>query len=484
MRERLPGAALFSLVTFSAWSCAGGSPASGGQPIPEESIRALPTAASSVAANRPHVATGPLPPPAPISTVDKDGELIDPIAGLQALLDAGEVTFSFDSVTGYLPSVLAALDIPLSSQTLIFSRTSLQTMNISPWAPRGIYFNDDVYIGYVSDESPILEIGSVDPDDGGTFYILPQDPDSPPNFLRQTRDCLGCHEAGPTMRVPGFLVRSTVVDRHGWTIRTLHDEQVTDRTPWEERFAGWYVTGTHSGASHGGNVRAELESHEVDNPDQFAASFDLSGGGNVTDISDRLDLSVYLSEHSDLVALLALTHQSRIHNVITTVHRTVEEALRDQTAARVTRGIEIPESGLTATTEVRIDSSVEQLVREMLFTNEAPLPGPVQGSTSFAAEFEARGPFDAQGRTLRTFDLQTRLFRYPLSYLVYTEAFDAIPELAKSRVYSRFEDVLSGRDQSEDFGHLDPSMRAAIRRILMETKPDFAAAVRQIGRER
>jgi hypothetical protein len=428
--------------------------------------------------SRPHIPTGRLPAPAPISTVDADGELIDPIVSLQALLDAGEVTFSYDSVTGYLPSVLAALDIPLSSQTLIFSRTSLQTMNISPWAPRGVYFNDEVYIGYVSDESPILEVASVDPDDGGAFYILPQDPTSPPNFLRQTRDCLGCHQAAPTMRVPGFLVRSTVVDRHGWTINTLHDDQVTDRTPWEERFVGWYVTGTHGGASHGGNVRAELESHEVDNPSAFADDFDLAGGGNVTDISDRLDMSVYLSEHSDLVALLVLTHQTRIHNVITTLHSTIDEALRDQTAARVTLGIEIPEGGLTPTTEVRIDSAVDQLVREMFVSKEAPIPGPVRGTTTFVEDFEGRGPFEAQGRTLRTFDLQTRLFRYPLSFLVYSESFDALPELAKSRVLARFDDVLSGRDQSTEFEHLDTATRAAIRDILMETKPDFAAAVR------
>jgi hypothetical protein len=477
MRDRLPLIALFSVATWSAWACTGGPPVTAAQPAPDGSTTGAQTRSTSGFTNRPHIPTGPLPAPAPISAVDADGELVDPIASLQSLLEAGEVTFSFDSVTGYLPSVLAALDIPLSSQTLIFSRTSLQTMNISPWAPRGVYFNDDVYVGYVSDESPMLEIGAVDPDDGGTFYILPQDPDSPPGFLKQTRDCLGCHEAGPTMRVPGFLVRSTVVDRHGWTIRTLHDEQVTDRTPWDERFAGWYVTGTHEGPSHGGNVRAELESHEVDNPDQFAASFDLAGGGNVTDISDRLDLSVYLSGHSDLVALLVLTHQSRIHNVITTVHATVEEALRDQTAARVTRGIEIPESGLTATTEVRIDSAVEQLVREMFFSREAPIPGPVRGTTTFAQDFEARGPFDHLGRTLRSFDLETRLFRYPLSFLVYTEAFDAIPDVAKSRVYDRIDEVLTGQDQSDDFAHLDADVRAAIRDILMETKADFAAAV-------
>lgn len=477
MRDRLPLIALLGAATWSAWACAAAPRVPEALPTPDESVIEDQTGSSPAFTNRPHVPTGPLPAPAPISAVDENGQLVDPIASLQALLDAGEVTFSFDSVTGYLPSVLAALDIPLSSQTLIFSRTSLQTMNISPWAPRGVYFNDDVYIGYVSDESPILEIGAVDPDDGGTFYILPQDPDSPPAFLKQTRDCLGCHEAGPTMRVPGFLVRSTVVDRHGWTIRTLHDEQVTDRTPWDERFAGWYVTGTHEGPSHGGNVRAELESHEVDNPDHFAATFDLAGGGNVTDLSDRLDLSVYLSEHSDVVALLVMTHQSRIHNVITTVHTTVEEALRDQTAARVTRGIEIPESGLTATTEVRIESAVEQLVREMFFSREAPIPGPVRGTTTFAEDFESRGPFDQQGRTLRSFDLETRLFRYPFSFLVYSEAFDAIPDVAKSRLYARIDDVLSGREQSAEYAHLDADTRTAIRDILMQTKADFAAAV-------
>lgn len=465
-------------ATLSVLACAGGTTPTVDRAAPSSTAGAASDASPRPpVANRPHVPSGPLPAPAPVSIVGPDGELIDPVASLQALLDAGEVTFSYDSVTGYLPSVLAALDIPVESQTLIFSRTSLQTMNISPWAPRGVYFNDDVYIGYVSDESQILEVAAQDPDDGSAFYILPQDPDAPPRFIRQTRDCLGCHQAAPTMRVPGVLVRSTVVDRHGWTINTLHDDQVTDRTPWEERFAGWYVTGTHGGASHGGNVRAELESHEVDNPSEYVSSFDLAGGGNVTDISDRLDLSVYLSEHSDLVALLVLTHQTRIHNVITTVHTAVAEALRDQTAARVTLGIEIPESGLTPTTEVRIDSAVDQLVREMLFSDEAPIPGPVTGTSSFAEDFEARGPFDKRGRTLRAFDLQTRLFRYPLSFLVYTPAFDALPELALSRVYTRLDDVLSGRDRSEDFAHLDAETRSAIREILLETKPEFAAAV-------
>lgn len=477
-RSGLPQIALVAGVLSWGTACAGGGTSGPADPPRTTRQQATGTPSPTLSADaKPHVPTIALPPVAPISATDEDGEWIDPIESLQALLDAGEVDFEYDPVTGYLPALLAALDIPVSSQTLIFSRTSLQTEKIAPWAPRGVYFNDDVYIGYVSDDSPMLEIASIDPDDGGIFYVLPQDPSAPPNFLHETRLCLGCHEANPTMNVPGVLVRSTLTDRMGRPIQTLQSEQVTDQTPWHERFAGWYVTGTHGGPSHGGNVRAELESFEVDNAQQFLRDFDLSGGGNMTDLTGQFDVSVYLSEHSDLVALLVLTHQTRVHNVITHVHRTVEDALRDQTAARITLGVEIPESGLTPTTEIRIESAVDQMVREMFFSGAVPIPGPVRGTSTYAEEFEARGPFDSEGRTLREFELDTRLFRYPLSFLVYTDAFDALPDLAKDRAFRRFEEVLSGADTSEDFAHLDAATRTAIREILLATKPDFAAFV-------
>ena len=73
----------------------------------------------------------------------------DPIARLQSQLDAGEIALAHDSLLGYLPALLKTLRIPVSSQGLVFSRTSLQTDKITPWSPRAIYFNDDVYIGYV-----------------------------------------------------------------------------------------------------------------------------------------------------------------------------------------------------------------------------------------------------------------------------------------------------------------------------------------------
>ena len=424
-----------------------------------------------------HTPTGLLPAAAPVTTYGPNGERVDAIGSLQALLDAGEVTFSHDSVTGYLPSLLAALDIPISSQSLIFSRTSLQTEMIAPWAPRAVYFNDDIYIGYVQ-ESPMLEVASVDPDGGSAFYILPQDPATPPKFRREGALCLGCHTAGVTEGVPGVMVRSVFTGRQGRPVTVLHEGATTDQTPMADRFSGWYVTGTHAGASHGGNVRADVESHEVENTDAYLGEFDMTTGANVTDLTDRFDTSVYLSEHSDLVALLVLAHQTRVHNIITLAAKLYDEALAKQEARRVTTGEQIPEGGLTASADFDINGAVDRLVRAMLFSRAAPLEGPLAGTSGFADEFTARGPVDSRGRSLRDFNLDDRLFEYPLSFLVYTDAFDALPPMVKDRFYRRVDSVLAGTDQSGDFEHLTPALRTAIRDILVATKPDFEAALR------
>jgi hypothetical protein len=84
---------------------------------------------------------------------------------------------------------------------------------------------------------------------------------------------------------------------------------------------------------------------------------------------------------------------------------------------------------------------------------------------------------DGQGRSLRDFDLETRVFRYPLSYLVYSAAFDALPQGAREMVYERFAAVLRGEDRSEPFARLSDGDRAAILAILAATKPEFAASL-------
>jgi hypothetical protein len=104
----------------------------------------------------------------------------------------------------------------------------------------------------------------------------------------------------------------------------------------------------------------------------------------------------------------------------------------------------------------------------MLFTEEAPLTARVTGTSAFAGEFAAEGPKDSKGRSLRDFDLRTRLFKYPCSYLIYSEAFDALPGALKETIYKRLFDILTGKDKASE--SIQPQTRLAILEILRETK--------------
>jgi len=399
----------------------------------------------------------------------------DPVALLDERIKEGEVAVTADEQHGYLQALLDALDVPVSSQGLVFSRTSLQTDRISPWAPRALYFNDDVYVGWVQN-SPTLEIAAIDPDEGAVFYTVSQDGGDRPIFQRQTTTCLMCHESrAVTGGIAGVIVRSVLTDRLGYVIGSLQEGSVTDRTPLEERFGGYYVTGTHGDPGHAGNTLSPLLSHEVTDIDAYLNDFDLTANGNISDLSGRFDVAPYLSGHSDLVALLVLAHQARVHNSIIRARETAREAFRDQAARLRSSGEPPPASGVLPATQHRIDAAIDRLLRDMLLVREATLNGPLQGTSGYAEEFAARGPTDSRGRSLRDLDLNQRLFRYPFSFLIYTESFDALPDIVKEGFYSRLEAVLDGSDRSADFAHLSAADRTAIGDILADTKPEFAA---------
>jgi hypothetical protein len=109
----------------------------------------------------------------------------------------------------------------------------------------------------------------------------------------------------------------------------------------------------------------------------------------------------------------------------------------------------------------------------MLFADETPLPAPIEGVSTFTKTFPERGPRDRRGRSLRDFDLQTRLFRYPLSYLVYSAQFDALPDSVRNRVYRSLYTILSGADQSPKFARVSATDRKSVLEILRETKPNL-----------
>ena len=122
-----------------------------------------------------------------------------------------------------------------------------------------------------------------------------------------------------------------------------------------------------------------------------------------------------------------------------------------------------------------LDEAIDDLVGHMLFVDEAPLRSPVAGVSTFTRTFPNRGPRDTRGRSLRDFDLQSRLFRYRLSYMIYSEVFDGLPARLQERVYRRLHDVLTGEDTRPRFAGLSASDRRSALEILLETKPSLPA---------
>ena len=392
----------------------------------------------------------------------------DRIARLQASIDAGAASLEFDPQRGYLPSLLRALEIPVSSQGLVFSRTSLQVDRIAPWTPRAVYFSDDAYVGWVQ-EGPIMEIATVDPKLGAVFYTLRQEQAARPVFERQGRTCLQCHDSSSTTGgVPGLIMRSVFPDRYGYVVPS-EQGVTTDRTPLADRWGGWYVTGNLGNQPHMGNIAAPLVGHEIANPAAYLTKLRAEPSRPVADLSERFDSAPYLTPHSDAVALMVLAHQASIHNLITAATYEARRAEYDDQMAGSAR----VDGAVSEGARVRIETAGERLVRAMLFVKEAPLAQPVSGTSGFAAEFARRGTRDQKGRSLRDLDLTRRLFRYPLSYLIYSESFDAMPAPVRTYVYRRLREVLSGQDDRTEFAHLSPADRDAVREILEETKPEF-----------
>jgi hypothetical protein len=296
-----------------------------------------------------------------------------------------------------------------------------------------------------------MELASVDPKLGTVFYTISQDPSGPPRFEREGQTCLVCHDSSSvTGGVPGLIVRSVMPDRYGYGITPIGRSVTTDQTPIEERWGGWYVTGTHGAQQHMGNVLVPALAHEIGNVKSYLAKTPPPPAGNVTSLNDRFDTSAYLTGHSDLVALMVLSHQAYVHNLITVANYAARRGAED------------------------IAPAAEPLVRALFFSRAAAWNGKMAGTSPFAAEFAGRGPRDAKGRSLRDLDLEHRLFRYPLSYLIYSESFDALPRAARDYVYRRIREVLTGADTSREFAHLGDADRQAILEILEETKPDFA----------
>jgi hypothetical protein len=367
------------------------------------------------------------------------------ISRLQKKLDSGTAKLEWDNKFGYLPSILKHLEVPASSQMLVFSKTSLQRERINPENPRALYFNDDVYLGWIPG-APLIELSVADPKLGGVFYTLEQKKLERPAFKR-TDQCLECHASTKSMGVPGHLVRSFETDEDGVVDLASGTSQVNHRTPFEERWGGYYVTGTHGDQTHRGNLigKAAFEKQKSD----------PNHAGNLKDLSKFINADKYKSPGSDIVALMVLEHQTHMHNYIARLN--FEAAIAMKTYGHVNY----------------LKSIVEGFVRYMLFAEEVPLTAKITGTSRFQSDFEKLGPRDSKGRSLRELELTERMFKYPCSYLIYSEAFQSLPAALKEKIYARLFEILTGKDTSDTYEALSSETRRAILEILADTKSDL-----------
>jgi hypothetical protein len=384
------------------------------------------------------------------------------VTRLQDRIAEGATKLDFGPEHGYLRSVLRALDVPESSQVLVFSKTSLQRERISPKTPRAIYFNDDVMVGFCL-RGGVIELAAADEVVGTAFYTLAQARAEAPTPRRQTESCMLCHSSSSNQGFPGHLVRSLFVDRQGQPLLSSGSFRTDHSSPLAERWGGWYVTGTSGGQRHMGNLisRGPGRPEDADNAD----------GVNVTDLKDRLTVGLYPTPHSDIVALMVLEHQVGMLNRLARAGLETRMALHYEREMNKALGRPADEQSDSARSRIR--SVGDAVVRYMLLSDEASLTDRIEGTSPFASDFAARGPRDSKGRSLRDLDLKSRLFRYPCSYLIYSRAFDSLPGEVKDHVYQRLWEILNGRASEKDEPRLAPEDRQAILEILRETKPEL-----------
>ena len=372
----------------------------------------------------------------------------DPFSRIMGGLASGEIALDRTDEKRFLTSLLSVLGVPASSQMLVFSTTSLQLSLISPANPRALYFNDEVYVGYIPGGR--IEIVSVDPEWGGIFYIFDIPREGRPLQFERSDRCMNCHARDDTGQVPGLVVKSVIPGTGGGSLTAYRIGQSGHTIPLEQRFGGWHVTGADSFTNHHGNVtgtQSEGKLTKIPNPPGVRFRWDR-----------------YLVPRSDLLPQLVHEHQVGFAN-------------RVAHAAYLTREILTESAGqLSAAQAAEMDEAARNLTRYLLFADEAPLPaGGVAGDADFKADFLRHRRTAPDGESLKDFDLTTRLFRHRCSYLIYAPSFAQLPAVLKQRVYQHLGRVLRGDEISPDFAYLPVAERQSIRTILKATLTDLPA---------
>ncbi|MDO8541837.1 MAG: hypothetical protein Q7S40_15480 [Opitutaceae bacterium] len=399
------------------------------------------------------------PPIAYSATAPKDA-----VVRLQEQIKRGELQFR-GSDLDVLQTLLRALDVPAPSQVVVFSKTSLQRGRIRPKNPRAIYFSDTAYVGWVP--GGLIEVATIDPQLGPVFYSL--DPqaarEAGPKFHRDT-DCLRCHGDMFVRGIPAVFARSLFPTATGEMLLRHGSTVVDDRTPFETRWGGWYVTGYTGKLPHRGNTFATEENDQL----VFEAT-----GRRPENVRDYFDPKNYPCDTSDIVALLVIEHQMAMQNSLTRAGLGARKMLAYQKGLQLTFKEPVTDEPAYDSVKSVFASAVEDVLDHLLFREEAALPDGVVGSERFRQTFGEKAPRSSKGHSLKELVLRGHMFANRCSYLIYSPSFRELPPSLKSRILTRLQDVLLNRDRSSRFAYLPADEKQRIYDILRETHPDAKA---------
>ena len=388
----------------------------------------------------------------------------DALTALQQRIAAGDIKFAGDDAR-IVRALLAALKVPVESQVLVFSKTSLQRGRISPQRPRALYFSDSMYVGWVP--GGLVEVTAIDPELGPVFYAfdLPETRGQPPQFARDS-DCLRCHGGTFVREVPGVFARSVFPSTTGEPLLRYGTQIVDDETPFVERWGGWYVTGYHGTESHRGNTFGSERGDQL----VFAPV-----ESRPDTLKEFFDTAEYLAPTSDVVALLVFEHQMGVQNALTRAGFAARRMIAYQHGLQTSFKEPVTDEPAYDSVKSVFASSVEEVVDRLLFRRAAPLPEGVDGSEAFRKSFAQDAPRSRAGHALKDLQLRGRLFASRCSYLVYSATFRALPAPLKNRILDRLRAALLSRDPKDRYAYLEPEEKARIYEILGETHPDARA---------
>ena len=367
----------------------------------------------------------------------------DPFTKFTNRVERGEV--KLDASTGekeFITGLLGQLGIPVGSQLWVFSATSLQSGRISVRNPRALYFNEDMYIGYVPGGQ--VEVASLDSELGTIFYIFDMPTGNSPVRFQRSERCMNCHAGEAQYRVPGLAVESVISGPNAGSLDAFRRGESGHTIPLEKRWGGWHVTGAPASLKHHGNVTGRSQGGKL-------TMIDVPPGGS-------FDMARYPVSTSDVLPHLIFEHQVGFTNRVTE-------------ARYLTRAALAAGKGRISSEDAKmLDTKAAELTRYILFADEAPLPREgITGDARFKEEFLRTRKAAPDGTSLKDFDLRTRLFKHRCSYMIYSRAFTTLPKEFKDRVYARLSVALSETVPSREFAYLSVPEKRAIRSIVSAT---------------